>query len=111
MKASATVQFDRKTRMASRERLIDTISMTEATVRVQRSPDIDARWRAVDRRDSKADGQFVYAVSSTGVYCRPSCASRRPRRDRVAFFDSPADAAREGYRACLRCRPDETAGA
>ena len=58
-------------------------------------------------RDRRVDGAFVYAVSSTGIYCKPSCASRRPRRDRVVFFDAPADAARAGYRACLRCRPDE----
>ena len=61
--------------------------------------------------DRGADGSFVYAVRSTGVYCRPSCPSRRPRRDRVAFFETP-DAAREaGFRACLRCRPDTTEAA
>ncbi|MBI3493529.1 MAG: bifunctional DNA-binding transcriptional regulator/O6-methylguanine-DNA methyltransferase Ada [Acidobacteria bacterium] len=65
-----------------------------------------ARWLAVLARDRDADGLFVYAVRSTGIYCRPSCSSRRPRRDRVAFFAAP-DAAREaGFRACKRCRPD-----
>ena len=59
-------------------------------------------------RDRRVDGTFVYAVSSTGIYCKPSCASRRPRRARVVFFDATADAVRAGYRACLRCRPDET---
>ncbi len=59
-------------------------------------------------RDRRVDGTFVYAVSSTGIYCKPSCASRRPRRDRVVFFDATADAVRAGYRACLRCKPDET---
>ena len=73
----------------------------------QSQPDDDARWLAVVAHERRADGLFVYAVSSTGVYCRPTCASRRPRRDRVAFLDSPADAARAGYRACRRCRPDE----
>ncbi len=63
-------------------------------------------WKAVLARDASADGTFVYAVSSTGIYCKPSCASRRPRRDRVVFFDAPADASRAGYRACKRCRPD-----
>src|SRR5260221_7473489 len=80
------------------------------SMRTAQSPalrDDDSRWLTVAARERRADGQFVYAVSSTGIYCRPSCASRRPRRDRVAFFDSPADAARAGYRACLRCRPDE----
>ena len=71
--------------------------------------DDDSMWRAVLARDSRADTLFVYGVSSTRIYCRPSCASRRPRRDRVAFFDSPESAAREGYRACRRCRPDEAA--
>ena len=60
-------------------------------------------------RDRAADGQFVYAVSSTGIYCRPSCASRRPRRDRVVFFDTTVEAERAGYRACRRCRPADAA--
>jgi AraC family transcriptional regulator of adaptative response/methylated-DNA-[protein]-cysteine methyltransferase len=67
----------------------------------------DSRWRSVLTRDGAADGAFVYAVSSTGIFCRPSCASRRPRRDRVVFFDAPEDAVRAGYRACRRCRPDQ----
>lgn len=71
--------------------------------------DDSARWEAVLARDRGVDEAFVYAVRSTGVYCRPSCASRRPRRDRVAFFDSAADAERGGYRACRRCRPNERA--
>jgi AraC family transcriptional regulator, regulatory protein of adaptative response / methylated-DNA-[protein]-cysteine methyltransferase len=66
------------------------------------------RWRAVQTRDRAADGTFVYAVASTGVYCRPSCASRRPRRDRVCFFEAASEAERSGYRACKRCRPQET---
>ena len=65
-----------------------------------------ARWRAVLERDRSADGLFVYAVHSTGVYCRPSCPSRRPSRERVTFFDAPADAKRAGFRACRRCSPD-----
>src|SRR5438046_1440213 len=64
------------------------------------------RWKAVLARDAGANGAFVYAVSSTGIYCKPSCASRRPHRDRVVFFDTPAEASRAGYRACRRCRPD-----
>jgi AraC family transcriptional regulator of adaptative response/methylated-DNA-[protein]-cysteine methyltransferase len=70
-----------------------------------------ARWRAVLGRDRSADGLFVYAVRSTGVYCRPSCASRRPHRDRVEFFDSGEAARLAGYRACKRCAPDRVAGA
>jgi AraC family transcriptional regulator of adaptative response/methylated-DNA-[protein]-cysteine methyltransferase len=70
-----------------------------------------ARWRAVLERDRSADGLFVYAVRSTGVYCRPSCASRKPNRDRVAFYDSSADARAAGFRACKRCAPDAAATA
>lgn len=66
----------------------------------------ERRWRAVLGRDGDADGTFVYGVRSTRIYCRPSCPSRRPRRDRVLFFERPADAERAGYRACLRCRPN-----
>lgn len=68
-------------------------------------------WQSVMSRDRGADGAFVYAVSSTGVYCRPSCPSRRPRREHVAFFDSTDEARHAGYRACRRCRPDEVAAA
>lgn len=62
-------------------------------------------WRAVERRDRRRDGSFVYAVRSTGVYCKPSCPSRRPSRANVRFFLTCDDAERAGYRACLRCRP------
>ncbi|HEU4652607.1 MAG TPA: bifunctional DNA-binding transcriptional regulator/O6-methylguanine-DNA methyltransferase Ada [Steroidobacteraceae bacterium] len=65
-----------------------------------------ARWAAVERRDSAFDGEFVFAVRTTGVYCKPSCASRRALRKNVTFFDSPQTAEREGFRACQRCRPD-----
>lgn len=57
-------------------------------------------------RDTKADGTYVYGVTSTGIYCRPSCCSRRPRADRVRFFDTTTDARQAGFRACKRCRPD-----
>jgi AraC family transcriptional regulator, regulatory protein of adaptative response / methylated-DNA-[protein]-cysteine methyltransferase len=63
------------------------------------------KWTMVLARDLKADGQFVYAVKSTGIFCRPSCPSRRPRREQVEFFDSPALAQRAGFRACRRCTP------
>jgi AraC family transcriptional regulator of adaptative response/methylated-DNA-[protein]-cysteine methyltransferase len=65
-----------------------------------------AQWKAVVNRDRGADGLFVYAVHSTGVYCRPSCPSRRPRRERVSFFETTGDARRQGFRACKRCAPD-----
>jgi AraC family transcriptional regulator, regulatory protein of adaptative response / methylated-DNA-[protein]-cysteine methyltransferase len=65
----------------------------------------DARWRAVQNRDKGADGTFVYAVRSTGIYCKPSCPSRRPRREQVDFFPLPAAAEQKGFRACKRCKP------
>jgi AraC family transcriptional regulator of adaptative response/methylated-DNA-[protein]-cysteine methyltransferase len=73
------------------------------------SPTTDARWRALVTRDLTADGTFVYGVASTGVYCRPSCPSRRPRPGGVLYFSGPADAERAGYRACRRCRPQDAA--
>ena len=67
---------------------------------------LDTRWKPLAARDASADGTFVYGVTSTGVYCRPSCPSRRPRADRVRFFDTTTDARQAGFRACKRCRPD-----
>src|SRR6187399_856293 len=67
---------------------------------------LDLRWKALASRDSAADGTFVYAVTSTGIYCRPSCPSRRPRADRVRFFDNIIQARQGGFRPCKRCRPD-----
>src|SRR5277367_7137152 len=64
------------------------------------------QWQQVLERDASADGQFVYAVKSTKVYCKPSCASRRPARKNVTFFPTPALAEAAGYRACKRCEPD-----
>ncbi len=65
----------------------------------------DPRWAAVMARDRSQDGHFFYAVRSTGVYCRPSCPSRRPHRNNVRFFESSEQAERAGFRPCLRCRP------
>ena len=62
-------------------------------------------WRAVQTRRSGADGTFVYAVRTTKIYCRPSCPSKRPHRDRVVFFRRPREAEQAGYRPCLRCLP------
>lgn len=66
-----------------------------------------ARWEAVLSRDPAADGAFVYAVRSTGVYCRPTCPSRRPVRAHVAFFEDIDSAEQANFRPCLRCRPKE----
>ena len=65
----------------------------------------DELWEAMIARNVSFDGRFVFAVSSTGIYCRPSCPSRRPRRERVSFFDLPEAAEQAGYRPCLRCHP------
>ncbi|HXI84915.1 MAG TPA: bifunctional DNA-binding transcriptional regulator/O6-methylguanine-DNA methyltransferase Ada [Verrucomicrobiae bacterium] len=68
----------------------------------------DQRWQAVQQRDVDADGQFVFAVRSTGIYCRPSCPARRPARDKVVFFPTCDAAEQNGFRACRRCHPRET---
>jgi AraC family transcriptional regulator of adaptative response/methylated-DNA-[protein]-cysteine methyltransferase len=70
----------------------------------------DARWQAVLTRDASSDGKFVFAVSSTGVYCRPSCPSKRPRRENVTFYPLAKEAESAGFRACLRCRPTAVSG-
>jgi AraC family transcriptional regulator, regulatory protein of adaptative response / methylated-DNA-[protein]-cysteine methyltransferase len=67
----------------------------------------EERWQAIKRRDSALDGKFVFAVRTTGVYCRPSCASRPAKRENVSFFPTGAEAEMAGYRACKRCRPDK----
>ncbi|MGQ5719552.1 bifunctional DNA-binding transcriptional regulator/O6-methylguanine-DNA methyltransferase Ada [Pseudochrobactrum asaccharolyticum] len=65
----------------------------------------DPRWQAVLERDPEADGQFVYAISTTGIYCRPTCPSRRPKPEHTQIFDQPHQAEKAGYRPCLRCVP------
>lgn len=67
-------------------------------------------WRAVRERDPRFDGRVWMGVRSTGIYCLPSCRSRRPRRENVRFFISAAEAERAGYRACRRCRPELAGG-
>ena len=67
----------------------------------------DPRWAAVAGRDPEADGRFFYSVRTTGVYCRPSCPSRKARPENVAFYATAADAERAGFRACRRCKPDQ----
>ncbi|MBJ3777277.1 bifunctional DNA-binding transcriptional regulator/O6-methylguanine-DNA methyltransferase Ada [Acuticoccus mangrovi] len=78
---------------------------------VMESTEDEARWVAVCTRSADADGAFVYAVGTTGVYCRPSCPARRPLRRNVHFFALTAEARAAGYRACKRCRPDEMSSA
>ncbi|WAT00039.1 bifunctional DNA-binding transcriptional regulator/O6-methylguanine-DNA methyltransferase Ada [Rouxiella chamberiensis] len=64
----------------------------------------EARWQAVVNRDDTADGEFVYAVKTTGIYCAPSCPSRQPNRENVVFFENAEQAEAQGYRPCKRCR-------
>lgn len=71
----------------------------------------DINWRALAARDARFDGIFFYGVRSTGVYCKPSCPSRRPRREMVSFFPACDAAEAAGFRACLRCRPRAAAAA
>jgi AraC family transcriptional regulator of adaptative response/methylated-DNA-[protein]-cysteine methyltransferase len=80
--------------------------MMMVAVLPQFSSDQD-RWDAVLRQDSAADGVFYYSVRTTGVYCRPSCAARLPRRENVSFHATCSDAERAGFRPCKRCRPNE----
>src|SRR5262252_3238199 len=75
-----------------------TTTMTE----VMNNPEM---WNAVLARDVSRDGSFVFAVRSTGIYCRPSCPARRPRREQVSFFQLPEAAEQAGFRACKRCHP------
>ncbi|WP_185829178.1 bifunctional DNA-binding transcriptional regulator/O6-methylguanine-DNA methyltransferase Ada [Sphingomonas ginkgonis] len=72
-----------------------------------RTIDEDAAWAAFEARDRAQDGAFIGAVTTTGIYCKPSCPARRPRRENVRFFADAATARAAGFRPCLRCRPDE----
>ena len=82
--------------------------MSETQRRAQGgAPSDEVRWQAVVGRDSRYDGSFVTGVLTTGIYCRPSCSARQPRRENVRFYDNPEAAERAGFRACLRCRPRE----
>ncbi len=102
------LRLHRKLRIAARRwapSLLCVIHTRTASPTTQPLPAPDAAWRAIVHRDPRFDGRFVYGVSSTGVFCRPSCASRRPRRDRVRIFADPASARLAGFRACKRCAP------
>ena len=72
--------------------------------------DFDAAYRALHKRDARFDGWFFTAVTSTGIYCRPSCPAVTPKRENVRFYPTAAAAQQAGFRACLRCRPDAAPG-
>jgi len=112
--------FERKNRIAAvasemyfglmKENTQTRIRNLASTCEAQKLP-AQRYWKAVSSRDARYDGAFVYAVRSTGIYCRPSCPSRRPRRERVVFFGAPEAAEREGFRPCRRCDPRSVPGA
>jgi AraC family transcriptional regulator of adaptative response / DNA-3-methyladenine glycosylase II len=86
------------------------VKPTATTEAASPTLDFDRCYRAVDSRDARFDGWFVTAVTSTGIYCRPSCPAITPKREHVRFLPSAAAAQRLGFRACLRCRPDAAPG-
>lgn len=97
-------EFERKIRIDARPRLPYHNSMNDLMI------SDDQRWQRVLQRDAQADGQFVTAVLTTRIYCRPSCPARHPRRQNVRFYGTPVEAERAGFRACRRCRPGEADG-
>ncbi|MEU2559967.1 AlkA N-terminal domain-containing protein [Streptomyces longispororuber] len=72
--------------------------------------DLDTRYEAVRSRDARFDGEFFFGVSTTGIYCRPSCPAVTPKRQNVTFYPTAAAAQSQGFRACRRCRPDAVPG-
>ncbi len=78
------------------------LQVTTSMPQIMNNPEM---WTAVMARDASRDGSFVFAVRSTGIYCRPSCPARRPRREQVSFFNIPEAAEQAGFRACRRCHP------
>lgn len=83
-------------------------TMLNEQLSIWKNDDQDELWQAVMTRDSRCDGIFVFGVSSTKIYCRPSCPARRPRRERVSYFRLPEAAEQAGFRACRRCHPNQT---
>src|SRR6202795_555874 len=91
-------------------RTMQTMNNSNASATMLVSPRKAAQyWRATLERDARADGTFVLAVRSTHIYCRPSCPARRPLRKNVVFFHTREEAEKQGFRPCLRCRPNEIA--
>jgi AraC family transcriptional regulator of adaptative response/methylated-DNA-[protein]-cysteine methyltransferase len=80
--------------------------MRTATRKPSRTAQVGPRWTAILEHDSRLDGNFVYAVKTTGVYCRPSC-SARPKPENVVIYDTCGEAERAGFRACKRCHPKQ----
>jgi len=102
-------QFPRQNRIDRGTGRRYVVSVTRAAA--VSTSDATRQWRIVLARDRRFDGAFVYAVRSTGIYCRPSCPSRRPRRAVVQFYPIPEAAEAAGFRACRRCRPTQVPAA
>jgi AraC family transcriptional regulator, regulatory protein of adaptative response / methylated-DNA-[protein]-cysteine methyltransferase len=105
--------FDRNIRIVRMARLAYVTCMATNAILSEEAvmtSTVERRWQAVVERDGSLDGTFVFGVSSTGVFCRPSCPSRRPRRENVRFFENTTAAEQAGFRACLRCRPKAVDG-
>src|SRR4051794_29706140 len=77
--------------------------MTEQTTKQTHT--MDWQWHAVETKNREFDGAFYFGVRTTGIFCRPSCSSKPPKRENVSFYLTPAEAERAGFRACLRCKP------
>lgn len=90
--------------------MIETPPNFLARLAVVTPADDDICWHAVATREARADGRLIVAVKTTGIYCKPSCRSRQPKRGNVRFFATPIEARTAGFRACKRCRPDQPAG-
>src|SRR5262245_36074068 len=104
------IRIDRRSavRLRSSPEVRSMANAPNRTIATKTSPPAEERfWQAVETRAADYDGVFYYGVRTTGVYCRPSCPSRRPKRENVLFFALPEAARQAGFRACLRCRPDE----
>ena len=99
--------FESKTREAWSSARVYSIGMTLMTALADSMPDDATCWAAFVARDRTMDGRFVGCVATTGIYCKPSCAARHPKRQNMRFLPDPAAARAAGFRACLRCRPDE----
>jgi AraC family transcriptional regulator of adaptative response/methylated-DNA-[protein]-cysteine methyltransferase len=109
IRASQRAHFGRKLRMSRCRREAYMKPMMHIQhIRSTTASETD-RLRAVFTRDRSQDGSFVYAVTSTGIYCRPSCASRKPKTDNLRFYAVPEAAEQAGFRACKRCRPQSAA--
>src|SRR5712672_2978478 len=83
------------------------VSMSAKTTELVSATESDPRWISVATRSAAADGSFFYSVKTTGVYCRPSCPSRRARPENVSFHATRQEAEAAGFRACKRCKPDQ----